>query len=294
VDLRAAAAEASVEIKEIPIAMATQDKTDAFRKLHMKGAPFVMPNPWDAGSARILAGLGFKALATSSSASALTLGRVDYGVTREEALAHCRLVAGAVEIPVSADLENGFGPSPDDCALTIREAGKTGLCGGSIEDSTGDRDAPICDLALAVERVVAAVEAARAAPGGFVLTARAEAFLHGRGNLKEVIARLQAFDDAGADVLFAPGLADLDAVRAVTSSVSKPVNVLIMGGLADASLEDLAKAGVARVSLGSAPAYAAYGALVEMGAAVVRDGDFKSVSAHGEGAKRIRGWLARR
>jgi len=269
-------------------------KVAAFRSLHATGAPFVIANPWDAGSARILQGLGFKALATSSSASALTLGRTDYGVAREEALAHCALLAGAVDVPVSADLEDGFGPTPEECALTISLAAKTGLCGGSIEDSTGDRDAPIHERALAVERVRAAVEAARAAPLGFVLTARAEAFLHGVGDLNDVIARLQAFEDAGADVLFAPGLPDLDAVRAVTSSVSKPVNVLIMGGLSGATLDDLAKAGVARVSLGSSLAYAAYGALVEMGAAISGEGGFASLASHAAGAKRIRTWLSAR
>lgn len=269
---------------------AAKSRVDAFRALHAKGAAFVIPNPWDAGSARILEGLGFKALATSSSASAMTLGRRDYGVTREEAMEHCRLVAGAVDIPVSADLENGFGRSPEDCALTIREAAKTGLCGGSIEDSTGDADDPIHDRDLAVERVAAAVEAARAAPQGFVLTARAEAFLHGKGDLKEVIARLQAFETAGADVLFAPGLPSLDAIRAVTSSVSRPVNVLAPGRHG-ASLEELAEAGVARVSLGSNLAYAAYGALVSMGEAIARDGDFKSLSAYAGGAKRVGAWL---
>ncbi|MEQ1929931.1 MAG: isocitrate lyase/phosphoenolpyruvate mutase family protein [Parvularculaceae bacterium] len=269
---------------------ASTAKTDAFRRLHVKGSPFVVPNPWDAGSARILEGLGFKALATSSSAAALTLGRTDYAITREEALGHCRLVAGAVDIPVSADLESGFGPKPEDCALTIREAAKTGLAGGSIEDSTGDSDAPIHERTLAVERVRAAVEAARAAPGGFVLTARAEAFLHGKGDLDEVIARLNDFAEAGADVLFAPGLPNLDAIRAVTSSLSKPVNVLAPGRHG-ASLKDLAAAGVARVSVGGGLAYGAYGALVAMGEAIARDGDFKSLGANAEGAKRIRGFL---
>jgi len=275
------------------MSVAARSKVETFRNMHVKGAPFVIPNPWDAGSARILQGLGYKALATSSSASALTLGRTDYGVAREEALAHCALLAGAVDIPVSADLEDGFGPSPEECALTIRLAAKTGLCGGSIEDSTGDRDRPIHERALAIERVRAAAEAAHAAPQGFVLTARAEAFLHGGGDLKEVIGRLQAFEDAGADVLFAPGLPDLDAVRAVTSSVSRPVNVLVMGRLAGASLDDLAQAGAARVSLGSSLAYAAYGALVEMGEAIA-GGGFASLGAHAAGAKRIRNWLSPR
>jgi 2-methylisocitrate lyase-like PEP mutase family enzyme len=266
-------------------------KADAFRRLHARGSPFVIPNPWDAGSARILEGLGFKALATSSSASALTLGRTDYGVTRDEALAHCRLIASAVNVPVSADLENGFGPRPEDCALTIGLAAETGLAGGSIEDSTGDSTKPIFERTLAVERISAAVEAARADGRGFVLTARAEAYLHGKGDLKEVIARLQAFEEAGADVLFAPGLPDLDAVRAVTSSVSKPLNVLAIGAVAAASLADLARAGVARVSLGSSPAYAAYGALVEMGEAIARDKGFAALNLHAAGARRIKAFL---
>lgn len=271
---------------------ASAARVGAFRKLHVKGAAFVIPNPWDAGSARILQGLGYRALATSSSASALTLGRSDYGVTREEALAHCALLAGAVDIPVSADLEDGFGPTPEDCALTIREAAKTGLCGGSIEDSTGDAENPVFERAHAIDRIRAAVEAARSAPQGFVLTARAEAFLHGKGDLKGVISRLQAFEEAGADVLFAPGLPDLDSIRAVTSSVSRPVNVLAPGRHG-ASLKELAAAGVARVSLGSNLAYAAYGALVSMGDAIARDGDFKSLAAH-TGARRVGGFMSER
>jgi 2-methylisocitrate lyase-like PEP mutase family enzyme len=270
---------------------ASRAKVHAFRKMHVKGAPFIIPNPWDAGSARILEGLGFKALATSSSAAALTLGCLDYGIMREEALAHCRLIAGAVDIPVSADLENGFGPRPEDCALTIREAAKTGLAGGSIEDSTGDAGSPIHEFGLAVERVRAAVEAARAAPSGFVLTARAEAFLYGKGDLKEVIARLQAFEEAGADVLFAPGLPDLDSIRAVASSVGKPLNVLAPGKHG-ARLDALGTAGVARISVGGGLANAAYGRLVEAAEPLMATGDFSGLAAHPERARRIKEWLA--
>lgn len=269
-------------------------KVESFRRLHLKGSPFIIPNPWDAGSARTLEGLGYKALATSSSASALTLGRLDYGLARDEALAHCRLVADAVDIPVTADLENGFGASPERCADTIRLASATGLVGGSIEDSTGDRDAPIFEREQAIERIAAAVEAARAAPDGFILTARAEGFLHGRGELKEIIARLQAFEDAGADVLFAPGLPDLDAVRTVASAVSKPINVLVMGKLADARLEDFAMAGAARLSLGSALAYAAYGAFASIADGMMRDGAFSAVSAHAAGAGIVRKFMTAR
>jgi 2-methylisocitrate lyase-like PEP mutase family enzyme len=241
----------------------TAELVARFRMLHRKGEPFVFPNFWDAGSARLLEALGFPALASTSSGFALTLGRADYGVTRAEVMAHARQVCAAVSVPVAADLENGFGPAPEDCAETIRQAAAVGLAGGSIEDSTGDPAAPIHEVSAAVERVRAAAEAARAAPNGFVLTARAEAFLHGRGDLKEVIARLQRFEEAGADVLFAPGLPSLDAVQAVCASVGRPVSVMVYGALAAHSIDDFAQAGVARLSLGGALAYAAYGALVE-------------------------------
>lgn len=270
---------------------ASNSKAEAFRKLHVKGRPFVIPNPWDAGSARILEGLGFKALATSSSAAALTLGRLDYGLSRAEAMAHCRLVVGAVDIPVSADLENGFGPMPEDCAETIRQASMTGLAGGSIEDSTGDHDQPIFEISEAALRVRAAVEAARTAPAGFVLTARAEGYLHGRGDLKDIIARLQAFEDAGADVLFAPGLPDLASLKSVCASVGKPVNALAPGRFGGATLADFAAAGATRISLGGGLANAAYGRLVEAAEAIVRDGDFAGLAANAASAKRIRSWL---
>ncbi len=269
----------------------TKEKVAAFRALHKKGSPLIAPNPWDAGSARILEGLGFKALATTSSGFALTLGRKDYGVTREEAIGHGRLVAGAVDIPVSADLENGFGTSSDDAAATIREAAKTGLVGGSIEDSSGDADDPIIEKTLAAERVAAAADAARAAKDGFILTARAEGYLHGRGDLKEIIGRLQAFEEAGADVLFAPGLPDLDAVRAVCSSVGKPVNVLPMGKLLAHSLEDFAKAGAARLSTGGALAFSVYGALAPLAEAMLKDGRFNAPAANAEAIKRTRAFL---
>ena len=269
----------------------TREKVAAFRALHKKGSPLVAPNPWDAGSARILQGLGFKALATTSSGFALTLGRNDYGVTREEAIGHGRLVAGAVDIPVSADLENGFGTAPEDAATTIRAAAATGLAGGSIEDSTGDADDPIIEKSLAVERIAAAVEAARASKDGFVLTARAEGFLWGRGELSEIIARLQAFEEAGADVLFAPGLPNMDAVKAVCSSLDKPVNVLAMSKLLAHPLEDFAAAGVARLSTGGALAFSAYGMLAPLADAMLRDGSFKAPMANLDAIKRVRGFL---
>jgi 2-methylisocitrate lyase-like PEP mutase family enzyme len=268
------------------------EKVAAFRRLHQPGAPFVIANAWDAGSARILQGLGAKALATTSSGFALTLGRKDYGVAREEALAHCRLVAGAVDIPLSADLENGFGLSPEDAAATIRAASETGLAGGSIEDSSGDTDDPIIDKSLAIERIAAAVEAARAASSGFVLTARAEGLLWGRADLKEIIARLQAFEEAGADVLFAPGLPDLAAVKAVCSSVDRPVNVLVLAGLVRHSIDEFAAAGVARLSLGGALAFGAYRSLFETAEPIFRYGSFNALAANREVTKRIKDWLA--
>lgn len=239
------------------------DKVTAFRNLHQTGKPFVIPNPWDQGAARMLEGLGFSALATTSSGFAMTLGRHDYGITRDEALRHAEAIAAAVDAPVTADLENGFGTSPDDAAETIRLATLTGLCGGSIEDKTGDPTNPLIAFDLAVERVAAAAGAAHAAPDGFVLTARAEAFLYGKADLGEVITRLQAFEAAGADVLFAPGLPDMDAVRAVCQAVSKPVNVLIFGALAKHSVADFAEAGAARLSIGGGLAANAYGTLAD-------------------------------
>jgi len=241
--------------------LASQDKTAAFRALHQPGAPFVIPNPWDAGSARILAGLGFKALATTSAGIALTLGRPDYAVTREESLAGAAAVIGAVDLPVTADLENGFGLAPEDAAETVRRGAETGLCGGSIEDTTGDADDPIVDAGLAAERIAAAAEAARAAGNGFVLTARADGFLNGRGDLDDVIARLQAFEAQGADVLYAPGLPDMAAVRAVCAGVSKPVNVLLYGALTQHRAEEFAEAGAARLSIGAGLAWPAYASL---------------------------------
>jgi 2-methylisocitrate lyase-like PEP mutase family enzyme len=269
------------------------ERVAAFRRLHQPGAPFIIANAWDAGSARILQGLGAKALATTSSGFALTLGRRDYGVAGEEVLAHCHQVAGGVDIPLSADLENGFGLLPEDVAATIRVASETGLAGGSIEDTSRDADDPIIDQSLAIERIAAAVEAARAASSGFVLTARAEGLLWGSGDLKEIIARLQAYAEAGADVLFAPGLPDLAAVKAVCSSVDKPVNVLVLGGLVRHGIEEFAAAGVARLSLGGALAFAAYGSLFETAQVILRDGRFDGPARNREVTKRIKDWLAR-
>jgi 2-methylisocitrate lyase-like PEP mutase family enzyme len=246
-------------------------RADVFRQLHEGPDTFVMPNPWDAGTARILAGLGFSALATTSAGFAWSLGRRDGAVTRDEALAHAREIVEATPLPVSADLENGFGDDAATVAETIRLAGETGLAGASIEDSTGRADNPIYELGHAVERVAAAVEAARSVPGGFVLTARAENFLHGRRDLDDTLRRLRAFEEAGADVLYAPGLPDLDAVRAVCSSVERPVNALAWPSF---TVSELAAAGVRRISLGSWLARAAFDAFLRAAREVREEGAF--------------------
>ncbi len=236
-------------------------KADRFRALH-DGPAFVIPNPWDAGSARILAGLGFQALATSSGGFAGTLGRRDGRVKREEALAHARAVCAAVDIPVSADLENGFGDAPSFAAETVKLAAETGLVGCSIEDASGNRDKPLYDLGAAQERVAASVKAARAVGFNFTLTARCEGFIRGVADLDEVIKRLKAYEAAGADVLMAPGLPDLAAVKAVCQAVKKPVN--FMAGIKGKSFSvpELAAAGVKRISLATSLYRAAMTALV--------------------------------
>jgi 2-methylisocitrate lyase-like PEP mutase family enzyme len=236
------------------------EKAKKFRNLHQGPGAFLIPNPWDAGTARILTALGFEALATTSAGLAFSLGRRDGEglVTREEVLAQIREVAGASDLPVSADLENGFGHAPEAAAETIRLGAAAGLVGGSIEDATGDEQRPIYDHQHAVERVIAAVEAARALPFPFMLTARAENFLHAREDLDDTIRRLQSFAEAGADVVYAPGLPSLDAIRTVCAAVApRPVNALV--GAAGRSVAELAAAGVRRISTGSALHRAAMG-----------------------------------
>jgi 2-methylisocitrate lyase-like PEP mutase family enzyme len=254
---------------------ATQsDKAVRFRALHEGPGAFVIPNPWDAGSARILAALGFQALATSSGASAGVLGRRDGAVTRDEALAHARAIVEATDLPVSADLEKGFGDAPAVAAETIRLAAGVGLVGGSIEDATGDKNRPLYDIAQATERVAAAVQAARALSFPFTLTARTENFLRGNPSLDDTIARLQAFEKAGADVLMAPGLPDLAAVRAVCAAVSKPVN--FMAGIKGKSftVAELQAAGVRRVSLATSLYRLAMTGLVDAAREVKDKGTF--------------------
>ena len=225
------------------------EKAARFRALHADPGTFVIPNPWDAGSARLLAALGFPALATSSGAAAAVLGRATDEISRDEAMHHVASITAATSLPVSADLENGFGAEPATVAETIRRCAAAGAVGGSIEDATRAGERPLFDLPLAVERVAAAVEAARALPFPFMLTARAEGFLYPHPDLGDVIARLQAFERAGADVLFAPGLPDLDAVRAVCRAVSRPVSFMIAIRGRSFSVAELAAAGVKRVSL---------------------------------------------
>jgi 2-methylisocitrate lyase-like PEP mutase family enzyme len=229
--------------------MSQHDKAARFRTLHEAPGVFVIANVWDGGSARILTGLGFRALATSSGACAATLGRVDGKVTRDEALAHAGVIVAATDCPVSADLEKGFGDSPAAVAQTIRLAAETGLVGGSIEDASGDQDKPLYDMDHAVERVAAAVAAARTLPFPFTVTARCENYLRGNPDLEDTIRRLQAFEKAGADVLFAPALPDLAAVRAVCAALSKPVNFMVAIKGKSFTVAELAAAGVRRISL---------------------------------------------
>jgi len=251
-----------------------RDKARAFHALHERPGAFVIPNPYDAGTARILAGFGFEALATTSAGCAFGLGRRDGAISRDDALTHARSIALATPLPVSADLENGYADAPDGVALTVRLAAEAGLCGCSIEDASGRPAQPIYDLAHAVERIAAAVEAARRLPFPFTLTARAENFLHGRPDLDDTIRRLQAFEAAGADVLYAPGLREAAAIRTVCAALSKPVNVIM--GLAGAafSVEQLAALGVRRISLGSALARAALGEFLRAAAEVGQRGTF--------------------
>ncbi len=237
-----------------------EGKAGRFLALHRSGHPLLQPNAWDVGSATLLVSLGFEAIATTSGGFAATLGRLDGSVTRDEALAHGALLAGAVDVPVAADTENGFADDPDGVAQMVTLACATGLAGCSIEDFTGRSDDSIYDIALAKDRVAAAAEAAHKGPTHLVLTARAENYLHGRADLADTIARLQAFQEAGADVLFAPGLNARDDIRAVVSSVDRPVNVLAIPKCP--TVEELAAIGVARISVGSAFAFAALAELI--------------------------------
>ncbi|MBT2402881.1 MULTISPECIES: oxaloacetate decarboxylase [unclassified Streptomyces] len=245
----------------------------AFRDLHTGPRPFVVPNPWDAGTATLLAGFGFAALATTGAGLAYSLGRPDGTVSRAEILDNARSIVEATGLPVTADLESGFADKPADIAETIRLAAAAGLVGGSIEDSSGRADDPIRPLDEAVERVAAAVEAARRLDFPFTLTARAENFFQGRPDLDDTIRRLKAYEEAGADVLYAPALPDAEAIRAVCSAVDRPVNVL-MGGALKLSVTELGALGVRRVSTGSALSRAALGALTRAAREISELGTF--------------------
>jgi 2-methylisocitrate lyase-like PEP mutase family enzyme len=260
-----------------------EQKAETFRALHA-GEPFVIPNPWDVGSARVLAALGFKALATTSSGFAFTLGRLDGRVTLDEVIEHTAALARATDLPVSVDLENGYGPDPESPSLAITRVAEAGAVGGSIEDY--DPAGRIYDLRHAVERVKAAAEAAGSVGFTFTLTARAENHIRGNPDLADTIGRLQAFDEAGADVLYAPGLQTAEEVEAVCRAVSKPVNVLARPGMA---LEEIAAAGAQRVSVGGAFTWVAVRAMADAAEAIRDTGDFSSLRA----APPLDEWFAR-
>jgi 2-methylisocitrate lyase-like PEP mutase family enzyme len=255
--------------------MTTQhEKAEAFAALHARDRAFIIPNPWDIGTARILAQLGFEALATTSAGYAFSVGKTDGAVDRDEMMAHVASIAGATDLPVSADLENGFGDDPETAAETIRMAGEVGLVGGSIEDTSFHGPDGIYPFDLAVERVRAAVEAARKHPFPFALTARAENFLAGRPDLDDTIERLLAFQEAGADVLYAPGLTKPDDIRRVVESVDRPVNVLMGMQGVRLGAADLSALGVKRISVGSALSRAAWGGFLRASREMARDGTF--------------------
>jgi 2-methylisocitrate lyase-like PEP mutase family enzyme len=251
-----------------------KDKAERFLALHQGPGAFVIPNPWDIGSARILAGLGFPALATSSAASAVALGRRDGGLTRDEAIEHSRLIVGATDLPVSADLEKGFGDRPEAVAETVRRAAEAGLVGCTIEDSTGNLENPLFEFPLAVERIAAGAEAARSLAFPFLLTARAHNFLYPSPSLDDTIRRLRAYEEAGAAVLFAPGLPDLDSIRTVCASVNKPFN--FMAGIPGKSftVAELAATGVKRISLATSLYRAAMTGMLDAAREVLEQGSF--------------------
>ena len=261
-----------------------REKADAFRALH-EGEPFVIPNPWDAGSARVLEALGFPALATTSSGFAFTLGRLDGGATLDEVVDHAQALDRATTLPVSVDLENGYGRTPEDAARAVTGAGEAGAVGGSIEDY--DPSGRIYELGLAVECVAAAVEAARAFDFPFTLTARAENHIRGNPDVDDTIERLRAFEDAGADVLYAPGLRTLDEIRTIYDAVGKPVNVLAVASL---TLAEMTQAGAQRISLGGSLTWVAVNAMAAAAQAIRDHGDFSALAA----PVRLDEWLAPR
>lgn len=251
-----------------------EEKAEAFRALHQRAGAFIIPNPWDIGTARLLAHLGFEALATTSAGYAFSMGRQDNAIGRDETMEHARAIVSATDLPVSADLENAFGDDPEAVAETFRLAAATGLVGGSIEDATGRPDDPIYDHELAAERVRAAVEVTRSLPFPFVLTARAENYLVGRRDIKDTIKRLQAYQEAGADVLYAPGLTSREDIAAVVGSVDRPVNVVMGLQGVQLSLAELSEIGVKRISVGSALSRAALGAFLRAAREMREHGTF--------------------
>ncbi|HEF4732087.1 isocitrate lyase/phosphoenolpyruvate mutase family protein [Burkholderia multivorans] len=275
----------------MPYAAHQTRHAETFRALHARAGAFVIPNPWDAGTARLLAMAGFAALATTSAGYAYSRGLPDNAIGRDAMLEHIAVIAAAGELPVSADLENGFGDAPEIVAETIRLAAEAGAVGGSIEDATGRADAPIYPLDEAVERIAAAAAAARALPFPFTLTARCENYLNGRRDLADTIARLVAYRDAGADVLYAPGLTDPADIEAVTRAVQAPVNVLMGLQGAALSVDALAALGVKRISVGSALARAALGAFVRAIGEIVHAGTFE-FATHAVPSRDLDRWFA--
>lgn len=258
--------------------MDQHQKATRFRELHDQSSAFVIPNPWDIGSARILAAMNFDALATTSTGLAHSLGLKDGSVSREQVLSHCQAIVEATDLPVSADLENGYGSNPEDVALTIELAASTGLVGASIEDYTNNPSKPIFDFGLAVERIQAAVESKNKLSHDFVLTARCENHVWNRNNLDDTIKRLRAFEEAGADVLYAPGLQDIDTIREICEAVTKPVNVVIEMNNTKLTLKDLSDAGAKRISIGSVLFLTAYGSFARAAAELKESGTFNFVS----------------
>jgi 2-methylisocitrate lyase-like PEP mutase family enzyme len=256
--------------------MSTTEKALIFQRYHSRKQPLILPNPWDAGSAKILAALGFEALATTSAGLAFSLGKRDAegGLSRDEVLENARRIAEATDLPVSADLENGFGDSPEDVAKTIHAAAKVGLVGGSIEDATGKLAHPVYDFNHAVERIAAGVEAARSLAFPFTFVARAENFINGRPDLDDTLRRLIAFQNAGADVLFAPGLPDLETIQLVCNALDKPVNVVMGLSGCKFTVDQLVQAGVQRISLGSSLARAALGEFIRAAEEIKNNGTF--------------------
>jgi len=255
--------------------MKTQaQKAAEFEALHAAPGVFVIPNPWDPGSARLLAGLGFKALTTTSAGYARSIGFPDYNAGRENVMAHIRAMAPMVDVPLAADLEDGFGPTPEDCAETIRQGAAAGLVGGSIEDFTGDRSNPIHPIEVAAERIRAAAEAARKLPFKFMLCARAENYLHGRADLGDTIKRMQAYQEAGADVLFAPGLNTSDEVREMCRSIDRPFNIVRGPRKEMLTVAQVGELGVKRISLGGMMHAVAASAMIGAAREIAESGTF--------------------